>query len=830
MATITIQDRYDVWQKFLNRWPLNVLKSMTLPEYHTAGDPQQDNFVNWLEIHTECLGSIWGRSAFKFGIFNRAEHSDKISAGGFSYTNEYGWRSKYGTNPEEAYAAVHSLLLQIVEAAKRGDMTAIASIDFDSIVKWKIAFLYQPKDTPILPCVYAIPWLMKVSGSTEQRPAIDMYRDLMQRRNNQDILTFSIDLLEALPKTSEDSIAIESTEPNKDSIPLNRIFYGPPGTGKTWYSIDAALEVIDPEIFKLEDRKERKERFDALVKEKRVRFVTFHQSFSYEDFVEGIRPVVSDENEHGGQISYSVTPGIFKEMCEAAEARTIHAESDIIDLAGRQIWKMSLGNSRGNTAYIYEECLRTGRLLMGWGDTLDFSDCTSATEIRALIKEAGLPEIYATDYPVSAVERFVLHMKKGDIVVISEGLVKLRAIAEITGDYEAVNRDAEGDGYGQARKVRWLRQFEPSAPVDILLNKQFSQMTLYRLTLDTLERKNLEAILTPPSGEQSPGNYVLIIDEINRGNIAGIFGELITLIEPSKRIGEEEELLVRLPYSRELFGVPNNLYIIGTMNSADRSLSGLDIALRRRFAFTEMCPVPSMLENKILKGSTCSLKDILSAMNGRIEFLLDRDHCIGHAPFLSLGDVVTVEELAMIFKGSILPLLQEYFFDDWEKMHRIFNDHKKPAPYRFIDEKNPPQDIEDWESGVQRILWSVREDAFGQMESYIGIVSSEILSVFLTQKDTEPVLLDSAPAFSLPLGGTFMRACQFGQYTLVQYRENGSKAIRIYDSEEPVSGTLKSVLRLINEQRNLGISQSEEGNTRHFADELLNRLNVPLQS
>ena len=179
-------------------------------------------------------------------------------------------------------------------------------------------------------------------------------------------------------------------------------------------------------------------------------------------------------------------------------------------------------------------------------------------------------------------------------------------------------------------------------------------------------------------------NYVLIIDEINRGNIAKIFAELITLIEPSKRIGsKKDETTVTLPYSKEEFGVPDNLYIIGTMNTADRSIAPLDTALRRRFEFVEM--MPDATHDRIstdIEGVNC--QKLLDAMNKRIHFLFDREHQIGHTYFMDVDDM---ESLAATFKNKIIPLLQEYFYDNWEKIDLVLNKNG------FIEKINIPEDL-----------------------------------------------------------------------------------------------------------------------------------------
>ena len=205
-------------------------------------------------------------------------------------------------------------------------------------------------------------------------------------------------------------------------------------------------------------------------------------------------------------------------------------------------------------------------------------------------------------------------------------------------------------------------------------------------------------------------NYVLIIDEINRGNISRIFGELITLIEKSKRLGNEEGITVTLPYSEEDFGIPNNLYIIGTMNTADRSIALLDTALRRRFRFEEMMPDLEQLND--IKVGEIKIKELLSSMNQRIEALYDRDHQIGHSCFLVLKNNENIETLKDIFKYEILPLLQEYFYDDWEKIDLVMNRNN------FLKSKNLANMKDNDFVDKEKKLWSVDEQALSQPELY----------------------------------------------------------------------------------------------------------------
>ncbi|MDC4476836.1 AAA family ATPase, partial [Acinetobacter baumannii] len=229
--------------------------------------------------------------------------------------------------------------------------------------------------------------------------------------------------------------------------------------------------------------------------------------------------------------------------------------------------------------------------------------------------------------------------------------------------------------------------------------------------------------------------YVLIIDEINRGNISRIFGELITLIEESKRTGAEEKLSVTLPYSKQEFTVPSNLYIIGTMNSSDRSLTGLDVALRRRFTFIEMPPRPDLLKDKNGQpiqinavnqegvNMSVNISELLTVINQRIEVLLDRDHCIGHANFMSLNSQSTVEELAQIFKQKIIPQLQEYFFDDWSKISMVLNGNGMLEATSLERSKIFPN-VNTEEIGFfdEQKIWNLVESEFDNIQSFAKII------------------------------------------------------------------------------------------------------------
>ncbi|MBF1196925.1 MAG: AAA family ATPase, partial [Fusobacterium periodonticum] len=348
---------------------------------------------------------------------------------------------------------------------------------------------------------------------------------------------------------NEESEMTYNSNQSRNDIAKNTILYGPPGTGKTYYT--AYYSVAICEDVSIEDLKEQPyeevlERFNDLKEKGKIAFTTFHQSYGYEEFIEGIRPVMSGEEETKS-IEYEIVPGVFKKFCDE-------------------------------------------------------------------------------------------------------------------------NSNSE----------------EPC---------------------------------------------VFVIDEINRGNISKIFGELITLIEETKRKGETEGLVASLPYSQQEFGVPKNVYILGTMNTADRSIALMDTALRRRFNFIEMMPDCRAIEDIVIRqnGKEVNIGNILDVINRRIEFLFDREHTIGHAFFTSLknDNSNSIERLAAIFKNSIIPLLQEYFYDDYEKIRLVLGDnHKKDEQFQFIKKVNiVPKELFGESIRLESTaLYSLNEDALGKIESYQGIL------------------------------------------------------------------------------------------------------------
>jgi len=488
----------------------------------------------------------------------------------------------------------------------------------------------------------------------------------------------------------------KSMEPTDD---LNVIYYGPPGTGKTYLTAQRAIEIIDGSAPK--DRAAVMKRFRELRESEQVAFVTFHQSYSYEEFVEGIRPILTDadkdsevEASESSTVRYECKPGVFRRICERAElVGPKPAPTFALDLSKTKVWKMSLGASwDAKEEWVFDESIEQKRVLLGWGGAIDFSGCDTPDAIAERFRESE--DEPPKEFAIRAVDRFKNSISVGDLVVVSDGNLKFRAIGRITGAYFHIARE----DYSQARPVEWLLVLDESRSSDIIMKKVFSQATIYELKPKVLKLEGLRSVLSPEQPSK-PRRYVLIIDEINRGNIAKILGELITLLEPDKRLGAPNEIRTILPYSGTEFGVPSNLYVIGTMNTADRSIAFLDTALRRRFRFQEMMPDPQVVrdivgDNGVLDG--VDVVELLSALNQRIELVYDRDHALGHSFFL---EVRSLEDLRDVFLHRVIPLLQEYFYDDWSKICIALG-----CPYNDLKTRNPFPLLQAQELSAETLL------------------------------------------------------------------------------------------------------------------------------
>ena len=496
----------------------------------------------------------------------------------------------------------------------------------------------------------------------------------------------------------------------------NLILYGPPGTGKTYYSAIYAVAICDNksvEEVANDPHDEVLERYRELKEEGRIAFTTFHQSYGYEEFIEGIKPKLNIDSD---SIGYTIEDGVFKEFCNKANKIKVQSTSYLNIKSNPHIWGILLGGTGVTDLKRY--CFENNVIRFGWDHIPD--------------------SVFVEEYPdVDTVDKFAKHqitifnysMEVGDIVIVARSITTIDAIGVITGDYEY---DHSKDIYCRTRKVNWLVKDIEIDILPFLPNGRKQLPTSYLYPFDYIGIDNVSKIVdefNDGSGvyfEHETKPYVFIIDEINRGNISKIFGELITLIEDTKRAGASEAMEATLPYSGEAFFVPNNVFILGTMNTADRSIALMDTALRRRFKFVEMMPNSEVLNSLgigtiMIEGELLNVAKMLDIINKRIEYLFDREHTIGHAFFTKLADDPSLETLANIFEKNVIPLLQEYFYEDYEKIQLVLGDDSKADEFKFILDRtikaenifNSNPDIDLPEKG-----YSVQHKAFRRLESY----------------------------------------------------------------------------------------------------------------
>lgn len=634
-------------KEFLKLWPIDRLKGLTLESYHQAKN--KECFITQIDSFDPTQGDP--TFACYFDIWEPIGLGDNDK-----YHNQkpYSWNKRLGDNEEQAFDKLKQEILDIVDASQRRDLKAIDQIQFTKGLKWMIAFLYQDFNDPFI-----IPIVSRVNTKRigydhlyPKLPLPEFLPVLLADKGEQQFFPYVEKLFAMVRKGYLDNKQQkQQTEELVDEVmtqqPLNRILFGAAGTGKTFHTINHALSIIENktlESLEDEDRTALKKRFDEYKDQGQIKFVTFHQSFSYEDFVEGIRAETDD-----GKLTYDVKQGVFKEICDLARATS----------------KIKVNE--------FKETIEFGR---------GYKLLNITTELLEIQKPNG--NIFHLSRMLGD---YLLHAYKNNKITIQNIIDK-----EV---------------------------------VDILGSQPILEPYLvhgYNTVLANLIPVLDSVLLKECDKTKSKAPYVLIIDEINRGNISRIFGELITLIEDSKRAGADEALSVTLPYSKEEFSVPKNVYLIGTMNSSDRSLTGLDVALRRRFTFVEMPPNHELLSDIEIDG--LNIGELLKVMNQRIEVLLDRDHCIGHANFMTLNSESTVEDLAQIFSQKIIPQLQEYFFDDWAKINLVLFNNGMLQSKSIQNGLFPNNSEEELSYLEQKKIWSVNPKVFNNIETYRAILGA----------------------------------------------------------------------------------------------------------
>lgn len=761
----------DGFLNFQEVWTLEKVKNMTLEEYTNIkkDNPNRDDFTFWIESKLDNLGSIWGGSAFKFGIYRRNDESQKESSSGRLYSQNYAWIAKYGNNENEAFNNIKEKIIQIIQASQDNNLKTIEKIDFGDAIKWKIAFHYQDVKNIKIVNIFSknVLDLISLNEFKEKLKIYQIHKKLLENKNlslvkmieniaiplwnkygmdsqnyidkmknlfseylnkkkldkntinkyiqvieniSKEFLKenlYSCDLfsfdqnINKLNKNEEFKLKnsnghnmyssalnyyraflidyyeqdifiterVQSEESNMKIIPLNQILYGPPGTGKTYHTIDKALEILGEN---LESRDEKKAKFDEYVRKGQIVFTTFHQSYGYEEFVEGIKPII-DNDENSQEVKYDVKDGIFKELCDKS--------------LKNYILSMQNENEIDLDKLIFEFANYINQDFLNKGNEFPLENKVSIKKILLNFKDEY--RSFSLGGSIKSPQSLTIDIIKRDYLNFKNK--KILSFKDIKPKY-----DSQSDYHGNA--IYYFMFYNKLKEFENIQNEKFK-----------IKKEILKS-------------YIIIIDEINRGNVSKIFGELITLIEPSKRIGEKEELKVTLPYSGEKFGVPKNVYIIGTMNTADRSITSLDTALRRRFEFVEMMPDVSKLS---MDCEGINLQELLKAINTRIEYLLDREKTIGHAFFVS---VENLEDLKKVFQNKIIPLLQEYFYNDYALINAVLNDNDMI----FEDKKDDKylQKIKNLDSvNSERSIYNIAsfdDKIWDKIEIYQAIYNDEI--------------------------------------------------------------------------------------------------------
>ena len=439
----------------------------------------------------------------------------------------------------------------------------------------------------------------------------------------------------------------------------NIVLYGAPGTGKTYDVPELAVRLCDPSFMAAEpSREEIVSRYNQLKTEKRIAFTTFHQSLDYEDWIEGLRPVVNENS----QVTYEIESGIFKKLCEEAE-RPVVKDKQVGIADNAVVWKVSLAGTGDND--VRRECMENSHIRIGWdGYGPVISDETDWSVYNGEGKQI--------------LDAYINKMKIGDIVMSCYSSQTIDAIGVVVSEYEFEDKFPN---YKRVRRVNWLVKNINENIVEMNDGKTMTLGTVYRLNSITLD--NVKSILekydTSSKMEENDKAYVMVIDELNRGNVSKVFGELITLLEADKRKGRINAESVVLPYSKKGFHIPNNVYLIATMNTADRSLGSLDYAIRRRFAFIAEKPfglgVEGLDEDLFEKVSRLFVKNFdeykesgwdqtmkLEPADTLSEEYKPEDVWIGHSYFL-MQDEEGEDNTSNRLLYEIIPLLEEYVRD-----------------------------------------------------------------------------------------------------------------------------------------------------------------------
>lgn len=820
-------DRYKLWDEFLEEWPLSRLSEMTLDEYIKTGS--QETFTYWIESRLDKLGSIWGGSAFKFGVFSREGSEPKENSKRDSYSSTHGWYTALGDSAEEAFEKVRESVARVAQLARNGDLESIETFTgLGEAYKWKIAFHYQERSSPKIVNVFMPEALAAFVGSDSIKNTAALQKEVLSKNSEElGILEFgkkvwavwskknipiwklshgpaifSADEQQQLldeRKVLVNSLTGKGQGKNFQEAPIGTLFYlchgnsiqllgrlttatKPLSKDETW--LEREYELLFPALkherythnskywspqgnstFYQVKPRDLPEFEETLLKPFFNKDLLALSELYSQDDLQNLEIVQQEYNDAGDELEtdekrpincfnriYYGPPGTGKtyQLLRLLEGYEQKPEAATIEQRKKQFVAVNIASLTWWRAVFCALYDLGGRATVPKLLEHAFVDAVAAQSasknyraaVWASLQTHTIEESTTVNYK-NRVEPAVFDKADGSVWELAGDWKEICAdLVEMVDEYNAISHGKLSQekikrysfvtfhqSYGYEEFVEGLR------PV---LNDDLEEgQVRYEI------RSGVFKLLCEEARQNPTESYAMVIDEVNRGNISKIFGELITLIEPDKRAGASNEVIVKLPYSGQEFSVPANIDIIGTMNTADRSLTLLDTALRRRFEF-----VPLLADTRDETGAPLvglivkteqgkiDVRQMLARINERIEVLYDRDHTIGHAYFINLKNIDDDErfsQLADIFRKKIVPLLEEYFFEDWAKISLVLGDNQKPEDTSFITKLNVEKDLQTLFGEHELDLYSVKEryqinsDAFDKPEAYIGIYDPQAI-------------------------------------------------------------------------------------------------------
>ncbi len=829
---------YELWDEFLNVWPLSRLATMTLDEYSQAGS--KDSFTYWIESRLDKLGSIWGGSSFKFGVFSRNATDDKKSDAKLSYSDTHGWYSPLGTSAVDAFQQVRNHVTQVATLAAQGDLDGIEKFEhLGEAYKWKIAFHYQNRQSPVIVDIFKkAPLAIFVGETAASSMAVLQTAAVAKRPAELRILEYGRQIWEAWsqknlaiwklshgdqPFTSAERqqlldgqlVAVHRDTGKEQGkkfaeTPVGTLFFLchgnspqrigqftsealPCDKGEGW--LQRSYRVLKPA--QRTDRYTVNSKYWSPQGNSTFSLVGAHDLPEFESTL--LKPFFGTE--------LAELAGLAGEPIEAASLTIATSPSSSTSLPvtatkpiGTAMNRIYYGPPGTGKTYTlmrllkqnYEQAMQSVSTEEWYNEViaekiavLKWWECAAAAlhdlggkaKVAEIAKHRFIQAIVTAKNRTQGVKQTLWGTLQHHTIESSKTVnTKLRMAPAIFDKTEESEWLFAGDWQEVCEDLIALVDQLKTGPKDAGVMQRYSFVTFHQsygyeefveglrpVLSDNAESGEIQYEIRPGVFKElcrkarlAPDQpFAMVIDEINRGNISKILGELITLIEVDKRDpldGSRPPAEVTLAYSGEKFSVPANVNIIGTMNTADRSLALLDTALRRRFDFVALMPDtrsekdPSDPDSAPLAGLVVTLesgiidvREMLYRINQRVEALYDRDHCIGHAYFTALAQLpdgdVRFAALEQVFRNRIVPLLEEYFFEDWQKIRLVLGDNqKKDEQMHFIREsKDHEQDLNSLFGsdhgldvyGTKR-RYSVQEKAFSKPDAYIGIYQTFI--------------------------------------------------------------------------------------------------------